>query len=538
MNKGPGSRLAKQPSRAGLCQNSPSAKRVSQFEQELRLPFSDFINKLDRSINIGVSFSEEERDCTIDYTVKTALETVVHVIKKLDHARIQNLQAKAYEKEKENELLKMRLEATEKEMQAMRQYINGVHSNAAPVNAHLHATSGQSCNARRMISPDTVQIGASRHRSEAGPSKAGCAPQRECQYGFESVHGSRGLNYSSTPGNTCEKRLDTWTTSESVCGSEGTGPDNLKPALEPLCIKEELLLRDCSEIPSDVSQQVSVQRDEDSLFGDRYDVPAPKSADAQAEVPKFEPIQVKEESPEFDTVRISWEVSEESSFDVQKEAADSVSEQCREQLFDRVNPHMHGGPTGGCQASHRIPESFEPNLANIQRNEQPMSSTSNVLCRSLAAEKQRRYRERLKADPERAREHRAKDLTRPGCLPNGTEGCTLSDQDPAVSVGAQSQQQLYRQMLQQTGHYEEYKVKQARRNAAWRRREKTVEQKERERELGRIRYHERKVSIRDLPEQIQLEKRELWREASRRYRQKHRQKHSPQAPLPYSHPAS
>ncbi|XP_041099057.1 uncharacterized protein LOC121309932 isoform X5 [Polyodon spathula] len=492
MNKGPGSRLAKQPSRAGLCQNSPSAKRVSQFEQELRLPFSDFINKLDRSINIGVSFSEEERDCTIDYTVKTALETVVHVIKKLDHARIQNLQAKAYEKEKENELLKMRLEATEKEMQAMRQYINGVHSNAAPVNAHLHATSGQSCNARRMISPDTVQIGASRHRSEAGPSKAGCAPQRECQYGFESVHGSRGLNYSSTPGNTCEKRLDTWTTSESVCGSEGTGPDNLKPALEPLCIKEELLLRDCSEIPSDVSQQVSVQRDEDSLFGDRYDVPAPKSADAQAEVPKFEPIQVKEESPEFDTVRISWEVSEESSFDVQKEAADSVSEQCREQLFDRVNPHMHGGPTGGCQASHRIPESFEPNLANIQRNEQPMSSTSNVLCRSLAAEKQRRYRERLKADPERAREHRAKDLTRFVCLPTAVQDCTHKE---ASLSPAALRQRRYRLNLQRKGRYEEYKKRQALQQAARRKRQKTVEEQERERESSRLRarrYRERR----------------------------------------------
>ncbi|KAK1154751.1 hypothetical protein AOXY_G28289 [Acipenser oxyrinchus oxyrinchus] len=608
MNKGPGSRLAKQPSKGLLCQNSSNAKCVSQFEEELRLPFSDFINKLDRSINIGVSFSEEERDCTIDYTVKTAVETVVYVIKKLDNARIQNLQTRTSEKEKENELLRVRLETTEKEMLAMRQYINSVHTDMkhSPVNTHLNVTCAQFDNARH-ISPDTVQIGTSRHRSEAGPSKGSCAPQKECQYGFESIPVNRGLNYSSTTGNICEKRLGTWTRNE--WGSEGTGPENIKSVLEPLCIKEEVSLRDCSEIPSEVPKQDSVQCDEDSLqqglFGNRYNVPAPKSANTQEEVPEFESVQIKEESPEFDTVRISWEVSEESHFNVRKENTALGSEQCNALLFDQVNPDRHGNKESG---SHRITGSFEQNLANIQRGEEPMSSTSNVLCRSLAAEKQRRYRERLKADPERAREHREKDLMRPGCLPNGME-YTLSNQDSAVSVGALSQQQLYRQTLQKTGRYEEYKMKQARRNAAWRRREKTVEQKERERELGRIRfvclpmaiqdcthkeasltpaalrqrryrlnlqrkgryeeykkrqalqqaarrkrektveeqereressrlrYHERKVSIRDLPEQIQLEKRELWREASRRYRQ--RQKHSPQAPLPYSiHPAS
>lgn len=476
-------RLAKQPNK-GLCQNSSNAKCVSQFEEELRLPFSDFINKLDRSINIGVSFSEEERDCTIDYTVKTAVETVVHVIKKLDNARIHNLQMRTSEKEKENELLRVRLETTEKEMLAMRQYINSVHSNMkpSPVNTHLNVTCTQIDNAR-LINPDSVQIG-SRHRSEAGPSKG----QKECQYGFESNPVNRGLNYSSTTDNICEKRLGTWTRHESAWGSEGTGPENIKSVLEPLCIKEEVSLQDCSEIPSEVPKQVSVQCDEDSLqqglFGNRCNIPAPKSANTQEEVPEFESVQIKEESPEFDTVRISWEVSEESHFNVRKENTASGSEQCNALLFDQVNPDRHGNKESG---SHRITGSFEQNLANIQRGEEPMSSTSNVLCRSLAAEKQRRYRERLKADPERAREHREKDLIRPGCLPNGME-YTLSDQDSAVSVGALSQQQLYRQTLQKTGRYEEYKMKQARRNAAWRKREKTVEQKERERELGRIRF--------------------------------------------------
>ncbi|XP_058862259.1 uncharacterized protein LOC117962361 isoform X3 [Acipenser ruthenus] len=483
MNKGPGLRLAKQPNK-GLCQNSSNAKCVSQFEEELRLPFSDFINKLDRSINIGVSFSEEERDCTIDYTVKTAVETVVHVIKKLDNARIHNLQMRTSEKEKENELLRVRLETTEKEMLAMRQYINSVHSNMkpSPVNTHLNVTCTQIDNAR-LINPDSVQIG-SRHRSEAGPSKG----QKECQYGFESNPVNRGLNYSSTTDNICEKRLGTWTRHESAWGSEGTGPENIKSVLEPLCIKEEVSLQDCSEIPSEVPKQVSVQCDEDplqqGLFGNRCNIPAPKSANTQEEVPEFESVQIKEESPEFDTVRISWEVSEESHFNVRKENTASGSEQCNALLFDQVNPDRHGNKESG---SHRITGSFEQNLANIQRGEEPMSSTSNVLCRSLAAEKQRRYRERLKADPERAREHREKDLIRPGCLPNGME-YTLSDQDSAVSVGALSQQQLYRQTLQKTGRYEEYKMKQARRNAAWRKREKTVEQKERERELGRIRF--------------------------------------------------
>ncbi|XP_033850500.3 uncharacterized protein LOC117395609 isoform X1 [Acipenser ruthenus] len=483
MNKGPGLRLAKQPNK-GLCQNSSNAKCVSQFEEELRLPFSDFINKLDRSINIGVSFSEEERDCTIDYTVKTAVETVVHVIKKLDNARIHNLQMRTSEKEKENELLRVRLETTEKEMLAMRQYINSVHSNMkpSPVNTHLNVTCTQIDNAR-LINPDSVQIG-SRHRSEAGPSKG----QKECQYGFESNPVNRGLNYSSATDNICEKRLGTWTRNESAWGSEGAGPENIKSVLEPLCIKEEVSLQDCSEIPSEVPKQVSVQCDEDSLqqglFGNRCNIPAPKSANTQEEVPEFESVQIKEESPEFDTVRISWEVSEESHFNVRKENTASGSEQCNALLFNQVNPDRHGNKESG---SHRITGSFEQNLANIQRGEEPMSSTSNVLCRSLAAEKQRRYRERLKADPERAREHREKDLIRPGCLPNGME-YTLSDQDSAVSVGALSQQQLYRQTLQKTGRYEEYKMKQARRNAAWRKREKTVEQKERERELGRIRF--------------------------------------------------
>lgn len=476
-------RLAKQPNK-GLCQNSSNAKCVSQFEEELRLPFSDFINKLDRSINIGVSFSEEERECTIDYTVKTAVETVVYVIKKLDNARIQNLQMRTAEKEKENELLRVRLETTEKEMLAMRQYINSVHSNMKPppVNTHLNVTCTQFDNARH-INPDIVQIG-SRHRSEAGPSK----DQKECQYGFESNPVNRGLNYSSTTDNISEKRLGTWTRNESAWGSEGTGPENIKSVLEPLCIKEEVSLRDCSEIPSEVPKQVSVHCDEDSLqqglFGNRCNIPALKSANTQEEVPEFESVQIKEESPEFDTVRISWEVSEESHFNVRKENTASGSEQCNALLFDQVNPDRHGNKESD---SHRITGSFEQNLANIQRGEEPMSSTSNVLCRSLAAEKQRRYRERLKADPERAREHREKDLIRPGCLPNGMD-YTLSDQDSAVSVGALSQQQLYRQTLQKTGRYEEYKMKQARRNAAWRKREKTAEQKERERELGRIRF--------------------------------------------------
>ncbi|KAK6471438.1 hypothetical protein HHUSO_G29852 [Huso huso] len=529
MNKGPGLRLAKQPNK-GLCQNSSNAKCVSQFEEELRLPFSDFINKLDRSINIGVSFSEEERDCTIDYTVKTAVETVVYVIKKLDNARIQNLQMRTSEKEKENELLRVRLETTEKEMLAMRQYINSVHSNMkpSPVNTHLNVTCTQIDNARH-ISPDSVQIG-SRHRSEAGPSKG----QKECQYGFESNPVNRGLNYSSTTDNICEKRLGTWTRNESAWGSEGTGPENIKSVLEPLCIKEEVSLQDCSEIPSEVPKQVSVQCDEDplqqGLFGNRCNIPAPKSANTQEEVPEFESVQIKEESPEFDTVRISWEVSEESHFNVRKENTASGSEQCNALLFDQVNPDRHGNKESG---SHRITGSFEQNLANIQRGEEPMSSTSNVLCRSLAAEKQRRYRERLKADPERAREHREKDLIRFVCLPMAIQDCTHKE---ASLTPAALRQRRYRLNLQRKGRYEEYKKRQALQQAARRKREKTVEEQERERESSRLRYHERKVSIRDLPEQIQLEKRELWREASRRYRQ--RQKHSPQAPLPYSHPAS
>ncbi|MGH0184701.1 UNVERIFIED_CONTAM: hypothetical protein FKN15_027909 [Acipenser sinensis] len=214
------------------------------------------------------------------------------------------------------------------------------------------------------------------------------------------------------------------------------GPENIKSVLEPLCIKEEVSLRDCSEIPSEVPKQVSVQCDDDSLqqglFGNRCNIPALKSANTQEEVPEFESVQIKEESPEFDTVRISWEVSEESHFNVRKENTASGSEQCNALLFDQYQRDTAVKKTLGL-------------------------------------------------------------LLWPDCLPNGME-YTLSDQDSAVSVGALSQQQLYRQTLQKTGRYEEYKMKQARRNAAWRKREKTAEQKERERELGRIRtrrYRER-----------------------------------------------
>ncbi|XP_039609021.1 uncharacterized protein LOC120529024 isoform X1 [Polypterus senegalus] len=446
--------------------NTKSKYGVFQLEEDILQPFAECKNKMD---NCSIVFlSKEERMSAIERVVKTAVETVVYVITRLNDCTIRDLQLRIAEKEKENELLKIRMELTEREL-----------------TGRIHRLTAQNAAVTK------------NKRSDDPASERRLAKQL---VGLPAEQG--GLSPAVTDVENSAVESDT--EQEVLADSDFSGAEEGLQGEKLACVKNEPLDWNFFEValvngPVPPEQNCGLlQPGSNSNSRNVFEVDSTSIKDESMDA---RPVIIKEEANDCEGLDVSWEVSKGGSSNcIQEEGLN------KELLLKHNSVHIHPG----------LPKEFCYDLikegrdwifkngnfgsgTNFYQHEGPMYSYNSVtqkMNKVSATEKQHCYLGRLKAGTERGRMQKGKDQNRFTLCPNKTKNTALSEQyNPEQGVSrAALRQRRYRESLQRNGVYEEYKRQQALRSAAWRRREKTEEERERERALARIRarrYRER-----------------------------------------------
>ncbi|XP_033881159.3 zinc finger protein 154-like [Acipenser ruthenus] len=98
---------------------------MSVFVNEKRIPLSSLkLKPVKMDVSISVSFFQDELASTIEHAVKAAVDTVLCEITKVVGSKFTEFQMEMSGKEKENEILKLRLEISESELKAVRECMN------------------------------------------------------------------------------------------------------------------------------------------------------------------------------------------------------------------------------------------------------------------------------------------------------------------------------------------------------------------------------------------------------------------------------
>ncbi|XP_069041335.1 uncharacterized protein [Lepisosteus oculatus] len=355
------------------------------------------MSSFDRSADFLLTDEESLR--AVERAVKAAIETVLYVVSRISDSKMREYQIRVAEAEKENERLRAQGEAAVRELTDLRVRLRAPEP--PPLSHPGHATGGGESEEVSVASPEDPR----EEDLRADRETADLCPSEEEEGGTVS-----GLFEKGT--------VREWIKEESTNVSE-----------IPIRISKE----SCSSGPGESASTSASQAS------------CPESARHLKPFPadwgrcyRLQEALIKEEPLDDDAACVKREGSERS--DGSSEAESNSMFGSGEHLSDLGSPFAAPMLPGGTR-----------NLGIrlfAYNGETPVQSFPSAHRRNgklSSAERQRRYREKIRADPERGRAHREKD---------------------------------------------------------------------------RQRYHERKKLISDLSEHCQRLKREAWREAARRYRQR------------------
>ncbi|KAJ8354584.1 hypothetical protein SKAU_G00221510 [Synaphobranchus kaupii] len=306
------------------------------------------------NVNTEYSFLSNEDDArAIEDAIRGAVKVVLDVFWTINHNKVQEYQRKVAEKDRENDILRIRMECAERELVTLRQFKHSAEQCGDSLNSDTDGTHG------------LVSCLSTEHRNQrvcVVPVLQGDEKEMlsDCAWKRESMSPYEGRYSGAHPQ---EK--------EATACSWGSPP------------------------VMDLNHQPPIAGTTSPITFEGQPGGQPRSGRT------FTITKVKEEPPDFRNVHIKWEMSEESVGRVE----------C--QSYPRLHPfaplsQYRGGDSlavGTQVISSGLPEQPGDRVT-------ASASCQTSIQRLLNRERQQKYRERIRADPERQRVYREKDRNR------------------------------------------------------------------------------------------------------------------------------
>ncbi|KAJ8398394.1 hypothetical protein AAFF_G00426490 [Aldrovandia affinis] len=302
-------------------------------------------------------FSNIDDARAIEDAVRAAIKVVLKVFCTINNSKMQEYEKKVAERDKENEMMRIRMESAERELITLRRFKHSVEQSGGTLNPDTDCIQGRDSylssednRKQRVCVMPLLQGGEKEMLSE-------CAWKMELMSPYEGT-------YSDTH----SQERDT-----TVCSWGSTAGADLN-----------------HQVPSE--RATGPGASEDQTGGQRE----------RGRTLSASPVitaKVKEEPPDFQSICIKWEMSEESDR--------------REECEAYPRPPLYG-PLSQCRGGEYL--DLGTQNMSFGFSEQPgerMSTSESCLRKRLSnRERQQKYREKIRADPERQRVYREKDRSR------------------------------------------------------------------------------------------------------------------------------
>ncbi|XP_036395644.1 uncharacterized protein LOC118785181 [Megalops cyprinoides] len=312
------------------------------------------------------SFFSNEDVRAIEDAVRAAIKVVLKVFCTINNNKVQGYHKKMAAKDKENEVLRIRMERAERELITLRRFRRSVEQCGANVTmdsngdgsfGHDSGLSSEDNGKQRLcVSPEVDD----EHKDVLS----------QCMWKTEFVRSYEGMD----SGVHAQDREAT------ECGVEGFTESDLNPQEPSERAVSPVLLQDQPTGQPETGRKLSAS--------------------------PVTPLEVKEEPLDLDTVYIKWEVSEES---IGREGGCPMSKcvlgkEC--EVYPRPSPFI---PLSQHRAVGTQNSIFWPS----EQSEERLNNSASYLQKRLSnRERQQRYRDRIRADPERQRVFRERDRSR------------------------------------------------------------------------------------------------------------------------------
>ncbi|KAJ8290122.1 hypothetical protein GJAV_G00008940 [Gymnothorax javanicus] len=298
-------------------------------------------------------FSDDNDALVIEDAIRAAINEVIDVFLRINNKKIQDYEMRLTEKDRENELLRTRMEIAERELVTLRRrQINhpmGYRGNSVSPDPDADDTlGGNSC------------LSTEENRT-----------QRVCVVPFP-------IEKSEVLSECAFKREDTTGLYEMY--------SNADPHQGEACIWESSVAMNLSHVVQ--NERTANPITEEGQLGGRAECGSTLSIST-----------VKEEPPDFQSIHVEWEMSDETVTGVGCDA------------------HRGPPPCAALSQCRRgkslAPGAQDTSVVHLQQPEEGISASATCeRKRLLNREKQQKYRERIRADPERERAYRERDRNR------------------------------------------------------------------------------------------------------------------------------